>query len=241
MKTVFKFLSSSNKVQSVVKVLPAILMIAFATGAYAQNTFFPTQAGMTLVYVQKNAKGNPEGYSRLTIKDVEGSGNNMSISYVMEILDKNKKPSDPPIEMPCKVVIKDGVMILDMSQMFANMQKTGLKAEISGMPMELPNNLQPGQSLKDADVTMTMDMGIMKMKATIKMTDGKCLAIEDVTVPAGTFTCHKLTQTVTTTIMGRNSVGRTVSWYAPGIGTVKTESYNDKDKLQNSMELAEKN
>jgi len=142
------------------------------------------------------------------------------------------------VEIPCTVIIKDDVMILDMNQMFVGQMKDmQLKMDITGVPMELPSNMSPGQSLKDADMTMTLDMGIMKMKTVIKMTDGKCLAIEDVTVPAGTFKCHKITQTVTTTIMRKDVVSRTVSWYAIGIGTVKTENYDAKDKLQSSTEL----
>ncbi len=221
--------------------LMTVFAASMAVSVSAQNTFFPTKAGTVLVYAQKNGKGKVESYSRQTIKDVEGAGSNMTISYVMEILDKNQKPqSDPPIEVPCKVIIKDDVVILDMNQMFAGMQKDQqVKMEITGVPMELPNNMQPGQVLKDADMTMTMDMGIMKMKTVMKMTDGKCLAIEDVTVPAGTFKCHKITQTVTTTVMKRDIVARSVSWYAPGVGTVKTESYDDKDKLQGSTELAQ--
>jgi len=219
-----------------------ILSVAFATGTRAQNTFFPTKAGAVLLYAQKDAKGKPSSYSKLTIKSVEGSGSNMTISYVMETLTKDRKSNNPPSETPCKMVIKNGVMILDMNQLFSGVAKDPqAKIEVSGMPMELPGNLQPGQALKDADVTMSIDMTVMKMNMSMKMTDGKCLAIEDVTVPAGTFKCYKITQTVATTVMGRTISGRSVSWYAPGIGSVKSESYNDKDQLQSSQELAEMN
>ena len=212
-----------------------------ATGVCAQNTFFPTKVGMVQLYEQKNAKGKTESFTKQTIKKVEGSGSNMTISYVAESLDKNRKPvSGAPAEIPFKVIIKNDVVILDMNQLFAGMQKDQqFQMEITGVPMELPGNMKPGQSLKDAEVTMTIDMVFAKMKTTMKMTDGKCIAIEDVTVPAGTFKCHKVTQTVTTTVMKKNVVTRTVSWYAPGIGSVKNETYNDKDKLTNSMELVE--
>ena len=231
MKTLFRF-----------GIWMTLLMIASTAGVYAQNAFFPTKVGTVLVYAQKNAKGKPDSYSKLTIKDVEGSGSNMTISYVTEVLDKDRKSTNPPTEVPLKMVIKDGVMILDMKEMFAGQQKDQqMQVEITGMPMEMPINMQPGQSLKDADVTMTVDMVFMKLKTTMKMTDGKCLAIEDVTVPAGTFACHKITQTVSTTIMKKNVVTRTVSWYAPGIGTVKTETYSDKDQLKGSTELVEMN
>ena len=219
-----------------------ILSVAFATGTQAQNIFFPVKQGKVLVYAQQDAKGKAKSYSKLSIKEVEGSGSNMTISYVTEILDKDRKSANPPNETPCKVVIKDGVMILDMNQMFAGQIKDPqLKVNITGMPMELPDNMQPGQALKDANVTMSIDMGVMKMETTMKMTDGKCLAIEDITVPAGTFKCHKITQTVTTTVMGRDIVSRSISWYAPGIGHVKTESYDEKNQLQSSTVLVEEN
>ena len=217
-----------------------IFIFTLATGTYAQNTFFPTKAGTVLTYAQNNAKGKTESHSRLTIRIVDGSGSNMTISYLMESLDKDRKPLSPPMELPCTVVVKDGVMYLDMNQMFAGQMKDmQVKMEVTGVPMELPNNMEPGQSLKDAEMTMTIDMGIMKMRTVMKMTNGKCLAIEDVTVPAGTFKCHKITQTVTTTIMKRDVTTTTVSWYAPGIGTVKTESYDAKEKLQGSTELVD--
>ena len=220
-----------------------ILAVSIATGSYAQNTFFPTKAGTVLTYVNNDAKGKTTNYSRMTIKNVEGSGNNMTISYVMENLDKNRKSlTDPPMEIPCTVIIKDGVVILDMNQMFTDQMKDPqIKMEITGVPMELPGNMQPGQSLKDAEMTMTLDMGVMKLSTVMKMTDGQCLAIEDLKVPAGTFKCHKITQTVTTTVMRRATTSKTISWYAPGIGAIKTETYDAKDKLQSSMELVEMN
>ena len=219
--------------------LTTALTAMIAAGTYAQNTFFPAKAGMELIYANKDARGRVDSHSRQAIKSVEGSGSNMTISYVFESLDRNQKSlTDPPLEIPCTVIVKDDVVILDMNRFFADQQKDQqLKIEITGVPMELPNNMQPGQSLKDAEITMTIDMVITSIRTVMKMTNGKCLAIESVTVPAGTFTCHKITQTVTTTVMRREVVTRTDSWYAPGIGTVKTETYDNRDRLQSSTEL----
>ena len=225
------------------KIIIAVVLTLSIIVANAQNTFFPTRVGTVQVYEQKNAKGKVESYSRQTIKDVEGSGSNMTISYVFESLDKNRKSlSDPPVELPCKVIIRDDVMMLDMNQMFAGLQQDPnmqLMMEITGVPMELSSNIQPGQSLKDANMTMTLNMGFMKLKTEMQMTDGKCLDIEDVTVQAGTFKCHKITQTVTTTVMKKTVKTRTVTWYASGVGTVKTETYNDKNQLESTTELVE--
>jgi hypothetical protein len=223
------------------KVLMLALVAMFATGLYAQNTFFAVKKGMVLTYRNSDDKGKTSGYSVLTIKDVKGSGKNMSITYGMLMLDNNRKtPKDSPGEQALKVEVKNDIVYFDMNQLVPpEVKKQGVKVEVSGIPMELPNSLQAGQKLKDANINMKMDLGIMKMDSVLKMTDGKCLAIENVTVPAGTFKSHKITQTITSAVMGTNAVTRAVSWYAPGIGTVKTETYDNKDKLSSSSVLAE--
>jgi hypothetical protein len=220
----------------------ACMNLVSTVGAYAQNTFFPTKVGRVLVSETKDGNGKVEGYGRATITKVEGSGNNMTISYTMESLDKNRKPQNPPFLLPLTVMIKNGVLIVDLKSMFPNnLKDSGINMEVTGVPTELPGDMQPGQSLKDANATLAINMGIIKIKTTVQITDGKCLAIEDVTVPAGTFKCYKITQTSSTKILGKTITGNTITWMAPGIGNVKMESYNAKNKLLTSMELVEVN
>jgi len=218
-----------------------IAMFVAALGAlsYAQDNFFPSKAGMALTYANTDAKGNTESYSMLTIKDVKGSGKNMTVTYTGVSLDKNRKAVKDS-EMTYQVAIKDNVVIMDVNQTLpAQMREQGVKVEVKGIPMELPNTLQPGQTIKDSEVTVTMDLGVMKVNSVAKLTGGKCLAIEDVKVPAGTFKCHKITQRITTTAMNTSTVVTTVSWYAPNIGTVKTETYDDRNNLISGSVLVE--
>ena len=219
--------------------ISAIILVT--AGLYAQDSFFASKPGMELLYANNNAKGKTTGYTQLVIRDVQGSGKNMTITYGSQSLDsKRMPPSDSPEEMTLKVIVTDGVVRMDLNQAIpAELRQQGTNIEISGDPMELPDNLQPGQTLKDSSVTMTVDMVITKLTTVINMTDGKCLAIEDITVPAGTFTCSKVTQTVTSTIMKKTNSGTTISWYAPNIGTVKTETYDSKGKPVSSMVLVE--
>ncbi|MDR2731150.1 MAG: hypothetical protein LBB81_09680 [Treponema sp.] len=223
------------------KILMAALAVMLTTGLYAQNALFAVKKGMVLTYRDSDAQGKTSGYSVMTIKDVKGSGKNMSVIYGLLMLDNNRKtPKNSPGEQTFTVEVKNDVVFLDLNQLVpAEIKQQGLKVEVSGIPMELPGSLQAGQKLKDANVTMKMDLGIMKMNTVLKMTDGKCLAVENVTVPAGTFKSHKITQTVTTAAAGINTVTRTVSWYAPAVGTVKTEVYDSKDKLSSSSVLVE--
>ena len=222
------------------RLIMTMFVVAIGAGLYAQNNFFPSKVGAVLTYANNDAKGNVESHTVLTIKDIKGSGRNMTITYGAKTLDKDRKPSkDAPAEQTFQVVIKDNVVIFDMNQMIpAQMRQQGVKIDIKGTPMELPNSLQPGQSLKPSELTITMDLGIMKMNSVVK-SEGKCLAIEDVRVPAGTFKCHKITQKITTTTMGTNTVTTALTWYAPNIGTVKTETYDDQNKLVSSSVLVE--
>jgi hypothetical protein len=96
----------------------------------------------------------------------------------------------------------------------------------------MPSTLSLGEKLKDVNYVMTVNMGF-KIRTEVSITNQECLAIEDVTVPAGTFKCHKVTQTSKV----RKTITKTITWYAPGIGTVKSETYNDKNKLQSSTAL----
>jgi len=219
------------------RLIMTMFVITIGAGLYAQDNFFPSKAGMVLTYANNDAKGNAESYTVLTIKDVKGSGKNMTVTYVGSSLDKNRKAISP--EITSQVVIKDGVAIMDINQMIpAEIKNQGVKMDVSGTPVELPSDLKAGQSLKTSEITMTMDLGVMKMNSVVK-TEGKCLAIEDVKVPAGTFKCHKISQKITTTAMNINTVVTVVEWLAPGIGQVKTETYDDKNKLISSSVLAE--
>ena len=203
--------------------------------AFAQNIFFPSKEGLVLLYANLNARGNIDGYTRQTISKVEGSGNNLSITYVSQMLDRNRRPTSD-FEIPFTITINNGVVEWDMKNFVNITPETANFIEIEGDKLRIPSNLSPGDKLPDVNYIMTLNMGI-RIRTEISITEQQCLAIEDITVPAGTFKCHKLTQTSAATVMRRTTNSKTISWYAPGIGTVKTESYDDRGRLQSTIEL----
>jgi len=217
------------------KLFIIIVSVIMTTLSVFAQSFFPTKEGMVLLYANLNARGNVDSYTRQTISKVEGSGNNLSVSYVGQVLDKNRKPTSD-FEIPFTVTINNGVVEWDMKNFVNITPETANLIEIEGDKLRIPSTLSPGDKLDDVKFTMTINMGI-KIRTEISLTDQQCLAIEDVTVPAGTFKCHKITQTSSTTAMRRTTITKTISWYAPGIGTIKTETYDAKDKLQSSLEL----
>ena len=216
-------------------VLLVIAAMIAAGGVSAQNIFFPAKEGMKLTYANLNAKGNVDSYTLQTIKKVEGSGDNLIISYVGQMLDKNRRPSsDNPLEIPYTVKIVNGVVEWDMKAFGA--PGTEAFIEIEGDKLRIPSNLEPGSKLDDVKFTMTLNMGF-KVRTEIVLSNQECVAVEDLTVPAGTFKCYKVTQTSTATVMRKTVITKGITWYAPGIGSVKSESYDDKNKLQSSNVL----
>jgi len=221
------------------KLIMAILVIAIGSGLYAQNLVIP-KAGMVLTYVNNDAKGAVQSYSMMTVKEIKGSGNNYDMTLVATALDKNRKPVKDG-EMTLKIAIKNGVVIMDMNQILpADFKAQGMKIDIKGTPMEMPGNLKAGQSLKPYDATVTVDIAGMKMSSQIKY-EGKCTAIEDIKVPAGTFKSHKINEKVSTTVMNMTTTATNTSWWAASLGffSVKTENYDEKNKLVSTQVLIE--
>jgi len=206
-------------------VLLAAMLFAAGFGLSAQSVFFPSKVGTVLTYANGDAKGIAQSYSMLTIKDVKGTPSNMTITYAGNSLDKNRKPlKNSGGEQTFKVTIKDNVVIMDLNQMIpAELKQQGVKLTVKGTPLELPSSLKPGQLLKPYNLIMTMDLGMMKMDTVMKA-EGKCLAIEDVKVPAGTFKCHKITQKITSTVMNTTTVTNAFTWYAPNIGSERSRN-----------------
>ena len=205
------------------------------TPSESEFAFFAMKKGAVQVFASKDANGKITSQVRNTIKEITGSKNAFAIIYEGEVLDANGKPADKdnPIILNYRVVVKDGIMYLDMKGMFGGMEGLDGDMQMSGTVMKIPNNLSVGQSLDDA--ALNIKVGFMNLSVII--TERKCLAIESVTVEAGTFRGYKVSQKASTTAMGSKTESTTLTWYAKGVGTVKTETYDKNGKLLSIQEL----
>lgn len=111
--------------------------------------------------------------------------------------------------------------------------------------MDIPKNMYPGQKLKDVNFTMKTKTSNMEMMIITNLTDRTVGQKVKITTPAGAFECMPITGVRKTAmkVMGMNrNMGKPTTetdWYAPGIGMVKTESYDAKGKIQSSQILTE--
>ena len=219
------------------KFLLAIIFCVITVNAFAQNVFFPTTVGTVLTYVQKDSRGNIESYSRQTITAVEGSSANMTISYRLEIMDKDRNVLS---EVSAQRIIRNNIMIFDIESLLAGSARDSrAEIEVSGSPMTLSNNMRPGQSFEDVQMTINVRRGIVRVRAEINMTNRRCVAIESVTVPAGTFESYKTSHDVASTVMRITTRTRTETWHTPNVGIVKSRVYDNRNRLQNTTELIE--
>lgn len=207
----------------------------------AQETFFPTKEGTILIYKSFDKKDKVTSTLKYTIKNVKISGSNLDVTYLCESID----PKD-------KLIFKEEITIhqkgdklyLDMSNFInkAAFQQDGeipANIEVTGNNMEIPLNPTPGDILPDANVAMALKVGFINMKISADLTNRKVEAIEDITVIGGTFRCFKFSSDINSVAMGIKVKAKSVEWYAKGIGTVKSESYDKDGKLQSRTELIE--
>ena len=207
----------------------------------AQETFFPTKVGMVLIYKSFDKKDKLSGMMKYTIEKVNISGSDIDFTYLCESLDNKEKLV---FKEEITVHQKGDVMYIDMGNFLnkAAFQQEGTipaTVEVKGNNMEIPLNPSPGQTLPDANIEMAMKMGFVNMKMSAAVTNRKVEDIEDISVSGGTFKCYKFSGNVNTVAMGIKVQAKTVEWFAKGIGTVKTESYDKKGELTGRTELVE--
>jgi hypothetical protein len=207
----------------------------------AQDTFFPAKEGMVLTYKSFDKKDKLSGIMKYTIEKVNINGNNIDFTYLCESLDNKEKLV---FKEEITVHQKGDVMYIDMGNFLnkAAFQQEGeipAEIEVKGNNMEIPLNPSPGQTLPDANIEMAMKMGFVNMKMSADVTNRKVEAIEEISVTGGNFKCYKFSSDVNTVAMGIKVQAKSVEWFAKGIGTVKTESYDKKGALTGRTELVE--
>ena len=74
--------------------------------------------------------------------------------------------------------------------------------------------------------------GMKMFTMNFKITERKVEAQESITTAAGTFECYKLSQKTNTKISFMDKTYTSIAWYAPEIGSVRSETYSESGKLE---------
>ncbi|PHQ59748.1 MAG: hypothetical protein COC08_08300 [Maribacter sp.] len=223
----------------------APLIILFLIGTqctWAQNNcskYYPMVEGSSFEYTNYNKKGKIEGVTNYTVASVTSEGSATTATLALKMADKKgKEIFNTNYNFTCdNNMVKIDYKSLFPSQMMQQYSDMGMKMDISGTDIELPNNLSVGQELSDANVTIKMNMSGIKMNISVNQTNRRVEKKETVTTPAGTFDCYLLTENTTSKTMGANIEMMSKLWLAEGIGMVKQETYKKNGNLMSRSEL----
>lgn len=224
----------------------SILLIGFAvlyiTSGTAQDNcskYYPLEKGATFEYTMYNKKGKTDGTTEYKIAEVDNSGGKTTATMEIKYTDdKGKEVLSSEFKMTCTGEgIKIDYASLMPSQMMEQYKNMNVEMDMTGTDVELPNDLNVGQTLSDANVTMNMSMSGIKMNITVDMVGRKVEKKESITTSAGTFDCYLITETNRSKTMGAQQETHSKLWLSEGVGMVKQEMYKKNGDLMSRTEL----
>ncbi|MFD2099585.1 hypothetical protein [Flagellimonas iocasae] len=217
-----------------------IILFFSVNTAKAQTScsqYYTMVEGASFQYTNYNKKGKEDGKLTYKVTNVNGSGDNISATMVMDMEDQKGNTYSSEYDVACDGnVVKVDFKSLMNEQMLAQMGD--VEMDISGTDVEWPNDLNVGQELPDGNVNVKMKMsGVMNMNMNVETINRKVEKKESVTTPAGTFDCFVIYSETKSKMMMANQTFPSRVWLAEGIGMVKQESYNKRGDLTNSSVL----
>lgn len=216
-----------------------------ALGATAQACLVGNlKKGSTLEMTSYDAKQKVTGRSQQTVTDVTNANGTIKATFHQQHFDAKNKPvmeGDYSLECEGNMLRLDMRALMGQGEAMRSMENMDL--EMEGDKLDMPLSATVGQHLPDGLLTMraadkTSQMVMFSMRTNI--TDRVVEAKEPLTTPAGTFQCIRTKQVMK---MENKAMGipmrfemESVTWYAPGVGQVRTDSYR-KGKLAGSTVL----
>ena len=200
------------------------LGLIFGECALAQtdcSKYYPISDGAKFEISMYNNNMKPQGRVVYSVKNDGGD----KVLYSMEMYDKKDVLlTDSTYGMQCEA---DGVSIDFKSMMSSGFTSrfNDMEVDITGNNIYLPNNLNVGDVLPDAEMEITVTGAPIGMTSTMRMINRTVIGEENITTPAGEFSCLILSYN-TEMKMGIKSMGYTKQWLAEDVGMVKTEDYN---------------
>lgn len=197
-----------------------------AGGGLCDNPYYPTAPGSTWTYSDSGGPTGPFTFSN-SIADRQSDGFTLSLQYYSLTVTQ---------QWACKA---DGLTALQYSGgpsgVVSTTQSTAQFETVEASGVTLPASLEPGDQWQQSykiQGSQTMAEGQEATSEGNVTYNFQALGMETVSVPAGTFEAMKIQNDMSMAIMVTVSgvtapttlTGTTTSWYAPGIGWVKSAS-----------------
>ncbi len=178
-------------------------------------------------------KGNPSG--KVIYKVLSSNGTEAKVNSKV-INEKGKELTNAEGTYKCE----GGNFSVDMKAMLPgdqakSMNMKDMEVKTNNATLYYPIILTVGSKLPDNEFTADTYTGGMKiMSMGLKVTDRKVESKENLTTPAGTFECYKITSNQSIKSIFNFSM-QTIEWFAPNVGVIKTEVYRKGDLTSTTM------
>lgn len=199
--------------------------------------YFPMKKGALMEMTNYDKKGKVLGKTISKVLDVQDlpAGKEIVIESNM-VDDKENELYGGEYKFKCE----NGKFYVDFQTKLGSaemMRLANMEMDFEGDMIEFPSTLSVGQNLPDASMTMKMaTSGVNLLSMSADISNRKVEAKENITTPAGTFDCFKISYDIEVRF-GLKSNSSVTEWYADGVGVVKSESYDKKGKLSGYTEL----
>lgn len=214
------------------KIFLVVALVFFNLIASAQcNQYYNLKEGTSWTISNYDAKGKSQGKTIQKVTAYSESSDGFEATFKITSVDKK---GEQTAMGSSTIRCEGGVIYFNLEDMFPDEAMESMKEfemTADGENLELPADLKAGQVLKDASLQLHIDAGVMQMNFKIDITDRKVIGEEKLHTPAGEFNCFKLSQNVYMKTMGKFEM-HSIEWYAEGVGMVKSETYDKKDKLK---------
>lgn len=213
------------------------LLLGLPVTAQNCSKYYPMEEGTTLEYTSYNGKGKTQGTISYTVSNVIDEGSTSSATMVMKYMDeKGEEAFTSEFTYSCTgntvTIDYESLMSNQMLEQFGEMEM-----EVSGTDIELPNDLEVGMELPDANVIMKMSMSGINMNSQVDMINRKVEKKETITTPAGTFECYVIYSENQSKMMMSSQNFPSRLWLAEGVGMIKQETFKKNGNLMSSTVL----
>ena len=204
-----------------------VISLACVVTAFAQQTWFCSEPGKKLSYVQKDANGKVSGDGfTYQIKDVTTENGKTTITFDVIVFGKNGPAEDP---VGCKVWSADGYYHADAR---SAMGQYGSAFSVKGHGPIIPENPKIGEELEKSTIT------IEGLATTADYSNVRITKHENITTDAGTFDCWCVEYTVNAKVAIIKTETQTEMWIAKGVGVVREITKDKKGKVTRIVELS---
>ena len=211
----------------------AVLLLSATVNLFSQECVFysPVEKGTVLKHSNYDKKDKLTGTSTQTVIDNYVEEGIQTVKIRNEYQDVE---IDSVFMTELELKCKDGRYYVDMESYIGESTLTpysDMETTFEVENMTIPGELKPGEILDNGKVTVAISNNGMKiMTISVNISNRKVEAKEDITTPAGTFECYKISYDISTKMLITIKAS-TVEWYAKNVGVVRSESYNKKGKL----------